>query len=418
MRTLLITSGLLLGAATAVLAQSKEDRQILDEAAAIDRTFEQRGLVYHDEALEWYLRDLAAPMLPPTSPDYVHWRFRILRDPLMNAMALPNGSVYVNTSLLAMLENDDQLAGILGHEITHVTNEHTFKFAKSYRHRMVVSDIMGAAFGWTPLAGPFAATAVVLGNLSEISMVVTLLGYGRELERESDKNAVELLQRTHRDPAQIARAFELFDERLDPEPVRTFWRDHPKTVERIAYISEMTGGKPARSPDPGYLARMRAVILHNARLDLTSRRFRTAVARIQRLVNADPRDSEALYWLGESYLSLGPRTVRPSEGERTDHGQNAAHKKAVKVTEEEETRALAATPEGKAALESNQARAAECFERAASLPESHFGMGRLFEQQNRKSEAAAEYRKFLEVAPVTAPDRLRAERRLESLEAK
>jgi len=407
---------LAIGIAFAGQAQTVEDRKLLDEAAAIDRQLERSGMVYHNPEIEKYLADLAQPLLPSKSPGYVHWQFRILREPLINAFSLPNGSVYVHTGLLAMTENDDELAGVLAHEITHTANQHLFQFRKSYRKRVVAMEALAAAVTWMPVGGTAGLCAWFAANTSEFMMATSLLGYSRALEREADENAVELLPKAHRDPATLVRTFELFDERLDPEPVPLFWRDHPKTKERIAYIKKMTGAPEIEHPaaDPAYVERMRPVILQNIRLDLDSRRFRTAVARAQRLVDTRPNDPESLYWLGEAYRSLGPRSVQPSEKERTDYGQNNASGKMLKRTEEEEARALAATAEGKAALASNRAKAGECFRRAGDLPKAHLGFGMLYEDEQKKQEALGEYRRYLELAPDAA-DRVRVERRVEAL---
>ena len=393
------------------------DRKLLAESAEIDSQLERRGLVYHLPELEQHLAQVAAPLLPAASPEYVNWRFRILREPLINAESFPNGSVYLNTGLLALLENDDQLAGVLAHEITHVAHRHTFQYFKSYRKKMVAMDLISIA--WRPGVG--APVMMVIGDVSQFAMVVSVLGYGRELEREADDNAVALLTGSHRDPAQFARAFELLDERLDPEPVSTFYRDHAKSAERAARVLAMIHGAKAMHPgaDPAYVARMAPAIRQNIGLDLESRRFRTAVARARRLVEVFPASPEDLYWLGEAYRSLGPRSTEPAAGERTDRGQNQAYRKAAKPTLEEENKALAATAEGKAAMAWSQSRAAESFEKAAALDARaaapHLGLGLLYEQQNKRRDALAEYRKYLELVPSGAGDRMRVERRAEAL---
>jgi hypothetical protein len=78
---------------------TKVDLQLLEESNAIDRQLENRGLVYHDAGLEEHLAQIAQPLLPKQPLEHVVWRFRILRDPLVNAFALPNGSIYVNSGL-------------------------------------------------------------------------------------------------------------------------------------------------------------------------------------------------------------------------------------------------------------------------------------------------------------------------------
>lgn len=104
---------------------TKIDLRLLEECDAYDRLLEKHGLVYHSTALETHLAEITAPMLPPDPLERVQWRFHILRDPMVNAFASPNGSIYVFSGLLARAENDDEVAAVLAHEITHVTNRHT-----------------------------------------------------------------------------------------------------------------------------------------------------------------------------------------------------------------------------------------------------------------------------------------------------
>jgi tetratricopeptide (TPR) repeat protein len=217
--------------------------------------------------------------------------------------------------------------------------------------------------------------------------------------------------------------FTLLDQKLEPEPVPFFWRDHPKTRQRIAYLKEALGLKnevPARM-DPAYIDRMRPVFLQNIRMDLDSRCFRSAVAAAQRLVEAKPNDPEALFWLGESYRSLGPRNRVLDEMEITDSGQRKAYKSMIRQTEQEETAQLSRTPQGRASLEANQREAERLYNRAADivprLAQPQLGLGMLYEQQEKAELAIATYLKYLELSPQAA-DRERVERRIAALSTK
>ena len=64
---------------------------------------------------------------------------------MINAFALPNGSIYVNTGLLAILDNESELASVIGHEITHVMHRHAYLANRSMRKKMVAIDILQAA---------------------------------------------------------------------------------------------------------------------------------------------------------------------------------------------------------------------------------------------------------------------------------
>jgi tetratricopeptide (TPR) repeat protein len=142
------------------------------------------------------------------------------------------------------------------------------------------------------------------------------------------------------------------------------------------------------------------------------------VAGAERLAMAYPDDPVALYWLGESYRSLGPRQTRLTERELTDDALREGYRRTQRRTEEEDLKALSSTPEGRKALQANQRKAEELFRRASgidpSLPEPHLGLGALYDQQSKWDEAAAAYRKYIDLSNQPAAQE-RVKRRIEEL---
>jgi predicted Zn-dependent protease len=400
---------------------TKVDLKLLEEYEALDQKYENCALVYHDADLEKHLADLAAPLLPRAPLERVKWQFRILRDPMVNAHASPNGSVYLNTGLLARAENDDQVAGVLAHEVTHVVRRDTYIFNRSQRKKAVASEIISVAAAWIPAGNWGVAVAVAAAaNVSPLVILDLEYGYSREIEEEADRIGLERLKGAGRDPAQLVRMFEILDDKLEPEPVPRFFLDHPRTKDRIVYLKEAIGldrDVPARD-DPGYADRMRPAILQNIQLDLDSRRFRSAVAAAERLAAAHPEDPVALYWLGESYRALGPREPRLTQEQASDGALRKGYKQTEKRTEAEDDKALAATPEGRKALEANQRKAEEFLRQAASLDASlsgpYFGLGALYQQQGKKEQAVEAYKKCIELSKRPGEKGL-AQRRLEGL---
>src|SRR6266545_6194899 len=99
------------------------DEKLYAEANELDERYEKKGLVLHDEKVEARLSAIGARLIGGQPlPERVQYRFRVLRDPMINAFALPNGSVYVNTGLVAAMETEDHPAAVLAHEITHVAD--------------------------------------------------------------------------------------------------------------------------------------------------------------------------------------------------------------------------------------------------------------------------------------------------------
>ena len=82
---------------------SKVDEELLSEIKLLDERFEKEGAVYHDTVLDGYLNRVGTAVAADKKLENVEWKFHALRDPVPNAFALPNGSIYINTGLLALM---------------------------------------------------------------------------------------------------------------------------------------------------------------------------------------------------------------------------------------------------------------------------------------------------------------------------
>jgi beta-barrel assembly-enhancing protease len=405
---------------------SPPDEKLLQDANELDKQYEKKGLLYRDPAAEGYLESIGKGLLegaPP--PDRVTYRFRILRDPMVNAFALPNGSLYVNTGLVAALESEAELASVLGHEITHVTDRHTYLLNRNIRKKAMTMQVMGAvaaSAGYFPAGAIFGNSIAFASTVSQVIIISTVYGYSQDLERDADTSGYARLIRANYDGAAMARSLELLDEKLEYEPTQPFWRTHPKLQERIVTAEKLTKTENRAQPrvvsESDYLDHMASVIRYNAVMDLDSRRSRTALARTQRLVNWDPNSGVNRTLLADAYRSLGAKTAQPGDNESSPHGKATVRRQMLKLTAEEEQKALLATPTGARTLESNQSKAESLYHEAIAidpaLPDPHQGLGMLYEDQAKYAEALHEYRTYLDLAPPQAPDRLRIERRLEA----
>ena len=76
-----------------------------------------------------YLEMIGNKMIPQEAVDKIPFKFHIVRDPTINAFAIPNGEIFLHTGLLARLKNEAQLAFVLGHEIGHILRNHVLKFS-------------------------------------------------------------------------------------------------------------------------------------------------------------------------------------------------------------------------------------------------------------------------------------------------
>ncbi len=157
------------------------------------------------------------------------FNFYVLRDPqTVNAFALPGGQVFITAALLGRLKSEDQLAGILGHEIGHVIHRHS-------------SEQMAKTEFYQGLAGAATASAGDLGagQIAGYVANVKLMKFGRDDELESDEFGVKYMIKAGYDPAALIDVMKILAEASGGGEDRDdFNSTHPSPANRIAKIKE------------------------------------------------------------------------------------------------------------------------------------------------------------------------------------
>lgn len=147
---------------------------------------------YEDEALQAYVQSVGDKLADNSHRDDLVYRFTVLDSPVINAMALPGGYVYITRGLMAYLNSEAELAAVLGHEIGHVTARHGVR-----QQSAAQAANLGYTLGAILLPGLRGAGSQ---NLFNILGGALLSGYGREHELESDRLGAEYLARSGYDP--------------------------------------------------------------------------------------------------------------------------------------------------------------------------------------------------------------------------
>lgn len=159
--------------------------------------------------------------------DAFDWQIRLIEnDSVLNAFATPGGYVYVYTGLIKYLDREDDLAGVLGHEIAHADEEHSARnMERAYGINVLLSIVLG-------------------NNPSELTQIVTnsatgllSLSYGRDLETEADERSVAYLADTRYDCAG-ARSFFQKLEASGPTRTPEFLSTHPNPGNRVEHITQ------------------------------------------------------------------------------------------------------------------------------------------------------------------------------------
>jgi predicted Zn-dependent protease len=153
-----------------------------------------------------------------------NYEFHLLADNrTINAFALPGGQIFITYALFSQLENEDQLAGVLGHEIGHVLGKHSNE------------RITDANF-WKVIA--MGSSAIDMGGVAQQIGQGQLLKNGRGDELESDELGVQLMIKAGYDPYELIGVMEILKAAAGPNRVPEFQSTHPNPENRIEHIKK------------------------------------------------------------------------------------------------------------------------------------------------------------------------------------
>ncbi|MCS3669206.1 putative Zn-dependent protease [Salinibacter ruber] len=211
-----------------------------------DKQIQGQYGVYDDEELQEYVDGVAQEVLAeshmrrPDTPERfrnTEFEFRVLDSPIINAFALPGGYVYVTRGLVAHLNNEAQLAMVLGHEIGHVAARHASQQAarQKFTQGLLLS---GAVAGQVAFGGNVAENVMGLGG--QAAQLLSL-SYSRDNERESDRLGVEYAVRAGYDGAEGAAFFESLERVREQggQSIPTWQSTHPDPGARQQTIPEL-----------------------------------------------------------------------------------------------------------------------------------------------------------------------------------
>jgi len=182
--------------------------------------------------------------------------FEVVADPTINAFALPGGPMFINTGLLRAVDNEAQLAGVIGHEMSHVILRHGTNQASKSK-LVELPAVLGSQVAGGSLVGQLTKLGIGLGANS------VLLKFSRSAESQADLMGSHLMAESGYNPMEMARFFEKLNQQGGRRTIQ-FLSDHPSPENREKAIEE----EVHRLPDQQYtyqtgdFQRMKALIAH------------------------------------------------------------------------------------------------------------------------------------------------------------
>jgi Peptidase family M48 len=193
---------------------------------------EGRMKLFPDHAVQQYVSDLGDSLLPPGAKGTskaLEFRFFLVEDSSINAAALPDGTVLVNTGLLGAVENESQLAFVLSHEISHVLQVHYWREVRETRPKRVGLLIAG-------IAGSYFIGDLGL-FLAELGMVSVINGHQRELENQADRLGLQNIIEHGYDPRVAPGFMKMVIERYGSRSTDKIWSNHDSSLLRGSFLT-------------------------------------------------------------------------------------------------------------------------------------------------------------------------------------
>jgi predicted Zn-dependent protease len=216
---------------------------------------------YEDRALQDYITSVGMKLAMNSERPNLPWHFTVVDVPAINAFALPGGYIYITRGILPYLDDESQLAGVLGHEIGHVTARHSVN--QQSKSTLAQIGLIGAA-----IAAPGGQQLAQAGS---VGLGALFLKYGRDDEAQADQLGVRYASRAGWDPAGIPRMLTTLgriEEASDSKGVPNWLATHPPADDRVQRVqvavreaeSSAAATTKFTSDHDGYLKRVDGIV--------------------------------------------------------------------------------------------------------------------------------------------------------------
>lgn len=246
----------------------QQERSVMDPQAEIALGRREHAAIlkdtpaYANDRVQAYVNALGQRLARLSHRSDLEWHFTVLDSPEINAFALPGGYVYVTRGIMAYLDSEAELAGVMGHEIGHVTARHGAQRATRQQDAglgVLAASVLGAVLDSRGLSGAGRAVAEV----SQVAAAGYVASYGREQELQADGLGAEYLSRSQYDPQTMVRVIGVLKSQEQfaadqaraqgrPVPAPNNWlASHPSNDQRLQAITRLAAQYRSQGGDPG-----------------------------------------------------------------------------------------------------------------------------------------------------------------------
>lgn len=295
-----------------------QERRIGD---AIMRDIRASRSYLDDMEVADYLNQLGGRLVESSPEPSRPFEFFVISDATLNAFALPGGYIGVHTGLLQAAQSESELASVLAHEISHVTQRHLARMVAGTQGSTIASIAALAVAILAARSNPQVASAAIA--TAQATSIQTQLDFTREHEREADRIGLQILEQSRFDPQAMVSFFDRMHKfgRMYENNAPVYLRTHPLTTERIADVQNRVETLPYRQVLDSF-----GFQLARARVDALEREPRQAIKYFQ-LTLTDGKYSNAAalhYGMAVAYfrtkeLALAEKALLQAEKKGFEH---------------------------------------------------------------------------------------------------
>ncbi len=280
-------------------AMTTEEEKKLGKQIALE--LEEKGGVVRDLTLQTFVNKVGYSLVDQVGPTPFEFKFYVINAPDPNAFAIPGGHIFVTTGLLVLAENEQEIAGVLSHEISHVTARHISQLVERAKRLNIASMLAILA---AMLAGGGGTGSQAAALMASATAEALALKYTRDMEVDADQNSLHYLTKAGYDPrGMITFLNKLMRMSLALAPkIPAYLSTHPAIEERVSLLGNLMETTQKPSGPFRTIPNFRKV---QVKAFVEEREPHVAVTNFQSLTDANSQDVHGYYGLGLAYRKMG-----------------------------------------------------------------------------------------------------------------
>ena len=208
-----------------------DDQEEIELGRQANTQIVQEFGIYDDPELSTYVNDFCQKLAKISHRPNLSYECKVMDSPVVNAFAVPGGYIYFTRGILAYLNNEAEMIGVMGHELGHVTARHS---AQQYTRAQIAQVGLGVGMIFLDYLPAIA------GDVAQLGVQMLFLKFSRDNERQSDDLGVEYASKMGYDAEQMANFFNTLDRMRpssDGSPLPDWFSTHPNPAERNETVS-------------------------------------------------------------------------------------------------------------------------------------------------------------------------------------